>query len=457
MNGVGPGRYPDEPGTDGRIAARTERNSKIGDRTLRIDENRDLIRSSAVQARELTFLWAHDDRSGFIPDRTLTLLVGEAGAGKSTFVAWLASEVSRGTLPGVLEGEPATTIYATTEDAIDTVFIPRLIAAGADRDLVQIFRMGDERTAMQRLKQAIIDADAKLVILDPISSWIIGDQNAKHVVRPALEQLLAVCNTLHVTVVGIGHPRKGASTRTIEAMAGSAEFANIARSVLLFAVQDETDIRLFEVSKLNGAPRPPDQEYEIVDDVIVERGQSIRTARFSLIGDAEATVKGVMAERVTPTRDDNFGANARKVIDGLEYLDRPAKLATLGEFVKKPDREVDLVYASNLCNRLARAGRIRKVSRGEFAPVSWNEPKSSPIARPLQCGDFDESDETDETNDEKSPQSSVSRVSTPSPPGDETTIAPTNPDARASSPSPNGSLVLPWANTRDYRAPARAS
>ena len=63
---------------------------------------------------------------GMIPLRTLTLVAGVGGLGKSTWLAAIAAQVSSGKLGG-----PADVIFVSLEDPAAEVMRPRVEAAGA--------------------------------------------------------------------------------------------------------------------------------------------------------------------------------------------------------------------------------------------------------------------------------------------------------------------------------------
>ena len=90
-----------------------------------------LTPASTIKPLPVRWLWT--DR---VPVGEVTLTPGRGGLGKSTFHAWLIAHITRGTLPGSALGEPRPCIIAAAEDSWQRTIVPRLIAAGADMDLV---------------------------------------------------------------------------------------------------------------------------------------------------------------------------------------------------------------------------------------------------------------------------------------------------------------------------------
>src|SRR5258708_18139395 len=90
-----------------------------------------LTPASWVEMRPVRWLW-----SGRIPAGEITLVPGREGIGKSLFLAWLAGQITRGTLDGQWQGQPRPVLYAATEARWSPTIAPRLYAARADLDMV---------------------------------------------------------------------------------------------------------------------------------------------------------------------------------------------------------------------------------------------------------------------------------------------------------------------------------
>ena len=58
-----------------------------------------------IQIRPVVWAWTDNDE-GRIPAGSLSIAAGREGTGKSTFGTWLAAQITRGTLPGNLYGNP---------------------------------------------------------------------------------------------------------------------------------------------------------------------------------------------------------------------------------------------------------------------------------------------------------------------------------------------------------------
>ena len=102
---------------------------------------------SDIRIQRLRWLWAYRYKV-----RSLGLLAGWEGLGKSLITCWLAAQVTKGELPGELEGKPGNVITVASEDDFEDTIVPRLMAAGAD--LTRVYRVNavtDDHGSLQLL------------------------------------------------------------------------------------------------------------------------------------------------------------------------------------------------------------------------------------------------------------------------------------------------------------------
>lgn len=88
-----------------------------------------LISMDEIKAEEVKWLWYP-----YLPRGKLTIVQGDPGEGKTTFVLAVIAALTRGeTLPESEKTlEPLNVIYQTAEDGLADTIKPRLDAAGAD-------------------------------------------------------------------------------------------------------------------------------------------------------------------------------------------------------------------------------------------------------------------------------------------------------------------------------------
>lgn len=199
---------------------------------------------SSVLEKEVNWLWYP-----YIPYGKITLLQGDPGEGKSTFMLNVAAIVTKGGImpDGFKTKEPQNVIYQCTEDDISDTVKPRLIAAGADCS--KIAYIVDDEMAItlddSRIEETIRSTGARLLILDPIQSFLVqnGDMLLVGRMRSKLAKLSRIATLYNCAVVLIGHMNKGNGNKDLYRGLGSIDIAAIARSVLMIK-SDETDPNL---------------------------------------------------------------------------------------------------------------------------------------------------------------------------------------------------------------------
>ena len=168
----------------------------------------EIIKASEIIPKEVRWLWYP-----YIPFGKVTLLQGDPGDGKSKLMLSLAALLSKGEpLPFADEEkhtEPMTVIYQTTEDDADDTVVPRFNSAGGDGDRL-IFIKEDEKSLTfgdDRIREAVEKYNAKLLILDLMSSYIGGDcsVNNANETRAKFNHLIAVAKDTGCAIIIIAY------------------------------------------------------------------------------------------------------------------------------------------------------------------------------------------------------------------------------------------------------------
>ena len=168
-----------------------------------------------------------------------TLLQGDPGDGKSKLMLSIAALLSKGEPLPFTDGEetePMTIIYQTTEDDADDTVVPRFNSAGGNGENL-IFIKEDEKTLSfgdNRIAEAIEKYHARLLILDPMSSYI-GENcsmNNANETRAEFNHLIAVAKDTGCAIVIIAHMNKMRDTNPLYRTNGSIDIAGAARSIL---------------------------------------------------------------------------------------------------------------------------------------------------------------------------------------------------------------------------------
>lgn len=204
----------------------------------------------SVRQKQVDWLWYP-----YIPYGKITLLQGDPGDGKSTFMLHLAAAVSTGgQMPdGSIFNDSQVVIYQCSEDSAADTIKPRLVNAGADCEKIAFIPEDDQTLALDdpRIEDAIAHSGARLVIFDPIQAYIPpeSDMLSASKMRAVMRNLAKTAERHNCAIVLIGHMTKSSGGKNLYRGLGSIDIAAIARSVLMIKRdEDDSDVRyLFPV------------------------------------------------------------------------------------------------------------------------------------------------------------------------------------------------------------------
>ena len=224
-----------------------------------------IISLSEIKTEEVKWLWYP-----YIPFGKVTIIQGDPGEGKTTFVLSVIAALTRGNpLPECGTGlPPMNVIYQTAEDGLADTIKPRLEAVGADCSRVQT--IDDSKSMLtltdQRLEEAIRNTDAGLLVLDPLQAYLGSgvDMHRANEIRPIMKKLSAVAERTGCAVVLIGHMNKASGMKSGYRGLGSIDFTAAARSILVVGrIQDEPTVRVIAQSKNSLAPEGKSIAFEL--------------------------------------------------------------------------------------------------------------------------------------------------------------------------------------------------
>ena len=202
-----------------------------------------IIKASEIEPRSIEWLWYP-----FIPFGKVTLLQGDPGDGKSTFMLTIAALLTRGKPLPFTETdnplEPMNVIYQTTEDDADDTIVPRFIKADGDRERLLFISEKEAPVSFadERIAEAIRQTNARLIILDPLSSYIGNCQiNAANEVRPRFNCLIQLAKETSCAIVIINHLNKMFGIKAIYRTPGSIDIVGSVRSALLIGRSKENE------------------------------------------------------------------------------------------------------------------------------------------------------------------------------------------------------------------------
>ena len=223
---------------------------------------------SSVTPQEIEWLWYP-----YIPYGRITVIQGDPGEGKTTFVLQIAARLSTGKPLPECETSlpPLNVIYQSTEDGIADTVKPRLISAGADCGRVAF--IDDTSCSLtlddERLEHAICESQARLLVLDPLQSFIGADSDMHRAneMRPLMHKLAGIAERTRCAVIIIGHMNKATGSKGLYRSLGSIDITAAARSVLLIGrLKDEPSIRVMTQIKNNLAPEGRSVAFEMMQE-----------------------------------------------------------------------------------------------------------------------------------------------------------------------------------------------
>lgn len=259
-----------------------------------------ITRLSDVQPERVSWLWP-----GYLPLGKLSVIDGDPGMGKSTLFFDIAARVSTGSpMPDGFASDvrgPAGVVILSAEDGLADTIRPRLDAAGADVSRIvalDAMESGDRERGvtladLDGIEAAITQADAKLVIIDPLMAYLGGETNSyrDQDVRGVLAPLGRLAEQHGVAVVIVRHLSKGGQTNVLYRGGGSIGIIGAVRSGLMVGRDPEDPEgprRILAVSKSNLAAFPPAMAYHMVEH---ENG----TARIIWEGTTHHTASAITA------------------------------------------------------------------------------------------------------------------------------------------------------------------
>ena len=282
-----------------------------------------LISMSEINAEEVQWLWYP-----YIPLGKLTILQGDPGEGKTSFILAVIAALTRGDpLPECERAaEPMNVIYQTAEDGLADTIKPRLESAGADCTRVLVIDEGKRELTLcdARLEEAIRRTAAKLIVLDPLQAYLGSDvdMHRANEVRPVLKRLSLMAERTQCAVILIGHMNKNSNGKSSYRGLGSIDFQAAARSVLIVGrIKDEPEVRVVCHTKSSLAPEGKaiafrlDKnngfewigEYDISADELLNgegKGQKTRKAKEFLL---EILADGGMAQKKIEEEAEKLG------------------------------------------------------------------------------------------------------------------------------------------------------
>jgi hypothetical protein len=345
-----------------------------------------LVPASSIRMEQTT--WAWKDR---IPLGGVTLLAGQEGSGKTTILADVLAQATRGKLDGDLRGEEVGCVYATAEDSWSRTLAPRLQAAGADLDrlfFVQIDGLSGGLSVpgdLLELSSRMRETGSRLLVLDPLGAHLGSslDTHRDAAVRQALAPLASHMDALSAACVGIVHWSKAPTTQALDRVNGSRAFTAAARAMLAVAEDPEDEmLKVLILAKSNlGRLDVPALRYRVEGrEITTPEGAQISTSGIAWLGEAP----GVGASDIFASNDPDERTIRSETADALREilangpLERKIVLARL--------KEAGYPTGDKTLQRLTKDLGIKR-ERDEFGgPFRLALPADLLSGQPGQCG-----------------------------------------------------------------------
>ena len=255
-----------------------------------------IIRISDVELTPVEWLW-----KPYLPFGKLSVLQGNPGEGKTYFAMHLAAACTNGKLlPNMESMEPFNVIYQTAEDGLGDTVKPRLIEAGADLDRVLVIDDSEVQLTLsdERIEKAIVENNARLVIIDPIQAYLGADvdMNRANEVRPIFMRLGQVAQRTGCAILLIGHLNKAAGMQSLQRGLGSIDIAAAVRSVMFIGkLKHDPTMRILTHEKSSLAPPGASLAFSLGDE-----------SGFRWVGEYDITtdemLSGIEPQRETKTQ-----------------------------------------------------------------------------------------------------------------------------------------------------------
>lgn len=339
--------------------------------------------------------WLVQDR---MPFGELTMVDGDGGIGKTTFLLDLAARFTTGAPMPDGSVHPLGNVLILAEEDRDSILRARLQVAGADLSRIRFIKsVGDDerRFTLPRdvpaLKLAIEEWEARFVIIDALFNHLDGDlsQNRSQDVRTAL---MPVGNVAHLTGAAIEatrHIGKSLNTAGNRGL-GSVDIKNVCRSLLTVGMHpDDETMRAIAVAKTNLGMPCDALTYRLDSvDVTADDGSTFQVARVAWTG--TAPIRADALTLAPPDGEDEKSALEDACERIIEFLSTGSK--TAAELEESLTRTVRPITFRRARKRLHDADDIEKTGGGRMGgPVIWrlseNRISSDQIGSHIQTRD----------------------------------------------------------------------
>jgi hypothetical protein len=344
------------------------------------EETRSVVaqRASSFIMKRTHWLWT--DR---IPMGEVTLIAGRGGTGKSTMLSRLTGDITSGTLPGEFKGRPRAVLYVVNEDSIERTVNPRMVAAGADLELIYYLAVPDGALVLprdcQRIQERALEVNAACIMLDPLSANLGAKKNDQDQMRTDMQAIRRMCEAVNISAIGLAHTKKAMTNNLMDAILGSTELGNVCRSAMgVMADESQPGTYILSQEKSNlGRLDIASYRYKIEGFNIPFENEVISTSKIQILEESDVKVSDMLADNMDTGNSGKLGEAQQEL---KEYLQQSGE-AMKNEVVKWMQKEG---YPPRTVERAA--AKLKVVSKttgfGKDRKTTWALPEPLPPIGP---------------------------------------------------------------------------
>jgi putative DNA primase/helicase len=306
-----------------------------------------IVNAGSIAPEATSWLW-----SKRIAGSRTTLIAGPGGLGKSLLACSITASITTGSpFPdGTVPGAPAPVLWLGAEDGAADTTIPRLRAAGACVERVQIVQakavIWQDNRAVIHIKtfqdldywRAVLEkTQPVLLVADPVTGHLgkgVNDHRNSDV-RSVLEPFADLLSEHGTALLAISHLGKGTEQRhAMDRILGSVAYANLSRSVFVVGrdPEDQNKQFLFHV-KSNNAPLQKPIAYQITEATISHGAVEIPTCKLEFSEAPEDIDANEVLNSRPRKRGSTSGQGLADALWLLERLQRDARPVALMDLI----------------------------------------------------------------------------------------------------------------------------